>query len=151
MRRLYRILLGLFLILFVLLCIYAFVEPVRGWMQVTLGPPASDIFGGIATMVTTSWIWRDYLMPFPNQFLIFGGIFWITMAWLWHKNFNWIRTKAVHSAAKDSGMYPTMTEPVGSSSVRVQEPTPISTTKTETPPTPKPTPVVETKTEGAET
>lgn len=155
MRRLYRLLLGLFLILFVLLVLYAFVDPVRGWMQVTLGPPASDIFSGFVKMIAESWLWQNYVIPFPNQLILGAIILGFPIAWLWHKNFNWVRSKAVHSAAKDSGMYPTMTEPIGTSSVRVQEPTPISTAKTETAPTPepapKPAPVVETKKTGAET
>lgn len=134
MRRLYRILLVIFVIGFVLLCLYAFVDPIRDWMKVTIGPIASDIFGGIALTITESWIWQQYIIPFPNQLIIGAVVLGFPIAWLVHKNFNWVRSKAVRSAGKESGIYPTMTEPISTPTYQTQP-----STKTESTPQPKAT------------
>ncbi len=130
MRRLIQILLVLFLIGFVLLCMYAFVEPARAWMKSTIGPPASGIFSTFTNSITQSPIWKNYIVPFPNQ-LILGALFiGLPIAWLWHRSFNRVRNVFVRSAAKDSGMYPTMVEPTPISTASAPEPTPVASKQT---------------------
>lgn len=126
MRRLYTILLALFFVFFVTLVLYAFVEPVRAWMKATIAPPLTGAFGGLANAITSSPIWQNWIVPFPNQLLIGAIALGFPIAWLWHKSFNRVRTRFVRSAARDSGMYPTMTEPV-STPASAPQPTPTTT------------------------
>jgi len=116
MKRTYqKVLLSLFIVFFILLVAYAFVQPVRAWMQINLGPPITDTFSGLATTITTSSIWINHIIPFPNQAIIFGALIYIPLAILVHRNFNWVRTKAVRSAARESGSL-VMTEPISAPS-----------------------------------
>jgi len=127
MRRIAKILLVLFLVFFVALMLYAWVKPARAWMDITIGPFAIGIFGGIATAITSNPIWKNWVVPFPNQLILGALILGFPIAFLWHKSFNRVRRVFVKSAAKDSGMYPTMTEPV-STPAPAPQPTPTAKT-----------------------
>ena len=125
MRKLYALLLVLALLAVALLIAYAFIPQAKAWMDKTIAPPIHGVFGGVATTVTGSHIWQTYVTPPLNAFII-GMFAMIPIAWLWHKSFNRVRQVFVRSAAKDSGMYPTMTEPISSTTV---QPQPIATTE----------------------
>jgi len=125
MRRLYKILLILFGGLLVLLALYA-APPTRGTIENILGPPIKHYGGGTITAITNHPIWTDWIVPFPNQ-LVIGALFLgLPIAWLWHKSFNRVRGVFVRSAAKETSMYPMMTEPKSVPSPAPQ-PTPTGT------------------------
>lgn len=146
MRRLYKILAVLFVIFLALLILYA-APPTRPWMEHTLGPPLNMAFSTVWTSITASAPYQ-FIIANPLWILILGlilGIVPVSFPIL-HGAFNFVRGKAVISAAKETGMYPQQTRP---------KTTPISTpapqpTKTESTPTPQPQPA-ETKTEPAPT
>lgn len=150
MKRIYQIALVLFLIFFVVLCVYAFVKPVQAWMDATFGPPLQGAFGATATYIAESWIWQNYIVPFPNQ-LVIGCVFLgFPLMWLmlrvWQRK---IRPHFIKGAMKDSGQYPIMTEPISAPSYPTTA-APVTTTPTVVmPPPPKKEPIPETPKEEA--
>lgn len=140
MRRLYQVLLYIGIAILVFVFMLAFWDDFRAWARATLGPPLGDTGGTIVAAITGNPIWQNYIMPFPNQALIFGAVIYIPLFILFLKSRTKVRRLVFKSAAKDSGMFPTMTEPV-SSRTTYPEPTPTSTAKKEEPkPQPQPTP-----------
>jgi len=148
MRRLYKIFLGIFAVFFVILCLYAFIDPIRIWMQINIGPLVLAVFGGIIIMITTSPLWLQYVAPTLNAWLIGLALGIIPVSFpLIHRSFNWYRTKHVQSADKESGhtylqdrpisQQTTTPEPKKTSKAPPAEPTPPPQTETP-PPTPKP-------------
>jgi len=111
MRRLWKILLILWIALFVTLIAYAFVPQVKAFMDSTIGPPVQDAFGGMITAITGSMIWKQYIVPFPNQLIIGALILGFPIAFLVHKSFNRVRGVFVRSADRETGRT-IMTEPV---------------------------------------
>jgi len=103
MRRFYKILLILFVSVFVLLILYA-APWTRPWMESNIGPPLESTFGTVTTAITTSFIWQHYVIPFPNQLLIGAVILGFPIAWLVHKSFNFVRAKAISSASRETGL-----------------------------------------------
>lgn len=136
MRRIFKI---LFVVGFALLILYAFVEPVRGYMQTNWGPPLSKAFGSIYTSITTSPLWLMYVAKPLNAFII-GMIFMIPIALLWHRSYNRVRTRFVRSAAMEAGaQQQVMTRPVSQPSYT--QPVPVAApVKQETSPPPPPPP-----------
>ena len=152
MKRLYKILFVLSLIGFILLIAYAFVEPVRAWMQTTIGPPVSGALGGFATIITSSYIWKTHIVPFPNQLIIGAVVIGMPLMWLATRAYTrTVRPMFVRGAMRDSGMYPMDTKPV-TKTPTVQQPVPTHPTPTPQPSPPPPQqqtvePVVEEKSE----
>lgn len=116
------------IILFVFLCLVAFVEPVRAFVYQAVGPTLQGFFGDAVASITTSAIWQNWITPWPNQLLI-GMILMIPIAIFVHNSFNRIRTVFVRSAYRETGAV-TMTEPISSVS-QAPEPQSIATEKTE--------------------
>jgi len=102
MNTAWKIALVLGIIVVILLILYA-APPTRGFMEETLGPPLSGISGGVVETVTSSFIWRDWLVPFPNQMLILGAILWIPLFYIWLRTRTKVRQIVQIGAAKDSG------------------------------------------------
>lgn len=132
MRRILKILIVVAVIIGI---IYAAPTPIRTWMDTNLGPPLAKVFGGAYTAVTQSPFWRTVIIPFSPIIMFVLGL--VAYHFAFRPVYTKVRTSFVRSAAKDSGMYPTMTEPV--SQPTVVQPTPVATTQ-EPSPTPAPTP-----------
>lgn len=150
MRRLYQIFTIIFAVFFVVLCLYAFVDPMRAWMQTNIGPTVLAIFGGIIVGITTSPIWLHHVAPTLNAWLIglAMGIFPISFPMI-HRTFNWYRAKHVQSADRESG-HILYKEPISSPSRQTESP---AKTKSESPPVktePTPAPQEEKSSEGGE-
>lgn len=111
MRRLYKFLLALWICIFVVAILYAFVPPAKAFMDSTIGPPIRAAFGGMINAITGSMIWKQYIVPFPNQLIIGAIILGFPIAFLIHKSFNKVRGVFVRSADRETGRT-IMTEPV---------------------------------------
>ena len=127
MRKLYALLLILAVIAFAFLIAYAFIPQAKAWMDITIAPPIHGIFGGLIAAITGSYIWRTYIIPWPNQLIIGCVLLGFPIAWLWHKTFNRIRTVFVRSAAQETGQT-IYTEPISQSAPL---PAPVATDKKE--------------------
>ena len=141
MKRRYKVLLTIAIIGFTILCLYAFVEPVRAWMQDTLGPPTQQYTSGFVTAVRTNPIWVNYISPFPNQAIIFGAIIYIPLFVLWLRSRTRLRQWVHKGSREDAGFAtPVMTEPVSQvvTAAPVAKSTPAPTPTTAPTPTPKP-------------
>lgn len=136
MRRILKIFL---IVALVFLVIYAFVEPVRGFLQTNLGPPLMNLFGGFYTMITTSSIWINYVAPPLNLALICFTVGLIAYHFLVQKAKTKFRRVIIKGAAKESGMYPVETEPVSQPIRRQPAPTEVKEETAPPPPQPKPT------------
>lgn len=142
MRRVYQILLILFVAGMVLLCLYA-APPTRPWMETTLGPPVSAMFGSVWTFIIASAPYQ-FLLANPYLILVVGiviGVCPLSFPII-HRSFNTIRGKAVGSAIGESSLYPKQTFPT---QVSTQLPQPEATKTTVEPippvvPTPQPEP-----------
>jgi len=141
MRRLYKIFLGGFLVFLTILILYA-APPTRAFTESTLGPPITAVFGGAIDIVVNSWIWQNYVLPFPNQLVLGALCIGFPIAWLWHKSFNRFRGYFHMSAHKETGDYPLQTKPI---SQQTTTPQPKKTSKAPAP-TPQPTPPPQTET-----
>lgn len=105
MRRVYQFLLILFVAGMVLLVLYA-APLTRPWMETTLGPPVSAMFGTVYTFAINSPP-ALFLLANPIWLFIIGivlGIFPVSFPII-HRSFNTVRGKAVGSAMKESTLY----------------------------------------------
>lgn len=137
MRRIYLILLILWITATAMLVLYGFVPPARAWMDETLGPRITNVSSGVVTTITASPIWINYIVPFPNQMIWGALLLGLPIFWLFLKVRTRVRRTVFRGAAKDSGMYPTVTEPI-SSPVAPAQPAPTVKTETKSEPAPAP-------------
>ena len=147
MRRLYKVFVGIFAVFFVILCLFAFVDPVRIWMQINIGPLVLAVFGGIIVAVTTSPIWLQYVAPTLNAWLIGLALGIVPVSFpLIHRAFNKYRGFWVKSADEESGHTYLQERPISQQTTTPEPkktskpPTPAPPLKTETPPPTPPKP-----------
>jgi hypothetical protein len=130
MRRVYQILLIIIIAGLVLLVLYAIpasISPTRPWMEATLGPPLSYIFGSTWSAIKNSSPYQ-FLLANPYLILVVGivvGIFPISFPII-HRSFNTVRAKFTRSSIEESGLYPKQTFPT-QVSTQLPQPEPTKT------------------------
>ena len=126
MRRL--VLFGVILVAlaFVVLCLYAFVPPVKAYFNETLGPTVQNVFGDTFTAVTTSPPWVTFIAPTLNAFCI-GGVFGMFLMHFGHRIYEAICRAGKRRIEEKAATRGTKTEPI----VTHTSPTPIPTEEEE--------------------
>jgi len=96
---------------FIVLCLYAFVPPVKAYFNQTVGPTVQNVFGDTYIAITTSPPWVTYIAPTLNAFCI-GGIFGMALMHFGHRIYEFLCRAGKRRIEEKAATHGTKTEPI---------------------------------------